>query len=78
MEAEVDVYVLRAIASDRLAEARAFARYQAWRAAAADGRPPFRARLGASLIALGQWIGRGASGAASPISGRPLDASPRP
>lgn len=78
MEAEVDVYVLRAIASDRLAEARAFARYQAWRAAAADGRPTLRARLGANLIALGQWLGRSAPGAGSPTSGRPLDASPRP
>jgi hypothetical protein len=72
---EGNVYVLRAMVSERLAEARKFAAIQAELAAAADGRGlGLRERLGATLIALGQRL---RDGARVPVATRPLDATRR-
>jgi len=71
---EGNVYVLRAMVSERLAEARKFAAVQAQLAAAEDGGLGLRERLGATLIALGQRLRDGAS---VPVAPRSLDATRR-
>ena len=71
---EGNVYVLRAMVCERLAEARKFAANQALLATAERGGLGLRERLGATLIAWGQRLRDGAS---VPVATRPLDATRR-
>lgn len=54
-------YALEMLTAERLTQARAEARRLAVVALARPPRRPLRARLGARLIALGEWLRRGAA-----------------
>jgi len=64
---DTNVYALQMLAAERLTHARSEARRLDLVAQARRARPSRRARLGASLIALGEWLrGAPALAAASP------------
>ena len=51
-----NVYALQALAAEKLTRARDEARRANLVARARTGRPRLRARIGAGLIALGEWL----------------------
>jgi hypothetical protein len=55
---DTNVYALQMLAAERLTHARSEARRLDLVARARRTRPPLRARLGADLIALGEWLRR--------------------
>ena len=53
---DTNLYALQTLAAERLTHARDEARRADLAALARVGRPPLHARLGAGLIALGEWL----------------------